>query len=233
MDALLGAPEHGWIGASAATSEPRFARGGREARGRRDLLLPALHALQSGVGLDQRGRPELRLRASDRAARRGVRRRDVLRDVQRRAAPEDRRARLRRPRVPRRGREGAAARLEGMYGPGGAAAATYLDRSPCLGLCERRRRCWSADGEAGRRPGGSDGRAFAADLSGRRGGRRAAPARRRRPGTGERAGLRLLRRVGVVDPSFDDYRAHGGYEALRRATSSAPRARSTRSPTRS
>ena len=30
-----------------------------------------------------------------------------------------------------------------------------------------------------------------------------------------RDGLRLLRRVGVVDPSsIDDYRAHGGYEAL-------------------
>ena len=35
---------------------------------------------------------------------------------------------------------------------------------------------------------------------------------------GTREGLRLLRRVGVVDPSsLDDYRAHGGYEALRRA----------------
>ncbi|HEU5224871.1 MAG TPA: NADH-ubiquinone oxidoreductase-F iron-sulfur binding region domain-containing protein, partial [Actinomycetota bacterium] len=35
---------------------------------------------------------------------------------------------------------------------------------------------------------------------------------------GSRDGLRLLRRVGVVDPaSLDDYRAHGGYEALRRA----------------
>jgi NADH-quinone oxidoreductase subunit F len=33
-----------------------------------------------------------------------------------------------------------------------------------------------------------------------------------------REGLRLLRRVGSVDPSsIDDYRAHGGYEALRRA----------------
>ena len=32
------------------------------------------------------------------------------------------------------------------------------------------------------------------------------------------ASLRLLRRVGVVDPaSLDDYRAHGGYAALRRA----------------
>ncbi len=36
-------------------------------------------------------------------------------------------------------------------------------------------------------------------------------------------GLRLLARVGVVDPeSLDDYRAHGGYEALRRAFSLGP-----------
>ena len=35
--------------------------------------------------------------------------------------------------------------------------------------------------------------------------------------------LRLLRRVGVVDPaSLDDYRAHGGYEALRRAVELGP-----------
>ncbi|WP_086859424.1 NADH-ubiquinone oxidoreductase-F iron-sulfur binding region domain-containing protein, partial [Streptomyces milbemycinicus] len=36
-------------------------------------------------------------------------------------------------------------------------------------------------------------------------------------------GLRLLRRVGVVDPaSLDDYRAHGGYAALRRAFALGP-----------
>jgi NADH-quinone oxidoreductase subunit F len=35
--------------------------------------------------------------------------------------------------------------------------------------------------------------------------------------------LRLLRRVGVVDPSsLDDYRVHGGYEALRRAVELGP-----------
>jgi NADH-quinone oxidoreductase subunit F len=40
-----------------------------------------------------------------------------------------------------------------------------------------------------------------------------------------REGLRLLRRVGVVDPSsIDDYRAHGGYEALRRALDIGPEA---------
>jgi NADH-quinone oxidoreductase subunit F len=38
-----------------------------------------------------------------------------------------------------------------------------------------------------------------------------------------RAGLRLLRRVGVVDPaSLDGYRAHGGYIALRRALDIGP-----------
>ena len=36
-------------------------------------------------------------------------------------------------------------------------------------------------------------------------------------------GLRLLRRIRVVDPeSLDDYRAHGGYSALRRALSMGP-----------
>jgi NADH-quinone oxidoreductase subunit F len=40
---------------------------------------------------------------------------------------------------------------------------------------------------------------------------------------GTRPPLRLLRRVGVVDPSsLDDYRAHGGYEALRRAVELGP-----------
>jgi NADH-quinone oxidoreductase subunit F len=40
---------------------------------------------------------------------------------------------------------------------------------------------------------------------------------------GTREELRLLRRVGMVDPtSLDDYRAHGGYEALRRAVELGP-----------
>ena len=49
----------------------------------------------------------------------------------------------------------------------------------------------------------------------RRDGERPADPRPRR--------LRLLRRVGVVDPeSLDDYRAHGGYAALRRAVELGP-----------
>ena len=39
----------------------------------------------------------------------------------------------------------------------------------------------------------------------------------------ERADLRLLRRVGMIDPmSIDDYRSHGGYEALRLALEHGP-----------
>ena len=105
VDALLGPPETGWVGGERDGGvETRFARGGRVARERRDLLLPALHALQSGARMDQRGRAELRLPAPDRPAGRGVRGRDVLRDVQRRAAAEDGGARVRRPRVPGRRR---------------------------------------------------------------------------------------------------------------------------------
>jgi len=43
------------------------------------------------------------------------------------------------------------------------------------------------------------------------------------PQTPGGTGLRLLRRVGVADPgSLDDYRAHGGYTALRRAVGIGP-----------
>ena len=49
-----------------------------------------------------------------------------------------------------------------------------------------------------------------------------AAARAPIPQTGDPS-LRLLRRVGVVDPaSLDDYRAHGGYAALRRAVELGP-----------
>src|SRR5438128_360203 len=41
----------------------------------------------------------------------------------------------------------------------------------------------------------------------------------------DRAGLRLLGRVGAVDPgSIDDFRAHGGFESLRRAMELGPEA---------
>ncbi|MFF3314477.1 NADH-ubiquinone oxidoreductase-F iron-sulfur binding region domain-containing protein [Streptomyces sp. NPDC003035] len=51
VDALLGPPESAWEGADdRSPADLRWARGGREARERRDLLLPGLHALNDRVG---------------------------------------------------------------------------------------------------------------------------------------------------------------------------------------
>ena len=51
VDAVLGPPSSGWSGGERAIEfEGRVARGGHEAREQRHLLLPALHALQSGAG---------------------------------------------------------------------------------------------------------------------------------------------------------------------------------------
>ena len=53
---------------------------------------------------------------------------------------------------------------------------------------------------------------------------RARPAATSVPQAGQ-PGLRLLARVGVVDPtSLDDYRAHGGFRALERARAIGPQA---------
>ncbi|MFD0776853.1 NAD(P)H-dependent oxidoreductase subunit E, partial [Streptomonospora algeriensis] len=50
VDAVLGPPESGWDGGTRQTHDLRFAEGGHVARGRRDLLLPALHAVNDRVG---------------------------------------------------------------------------------------------------------------------------------------------------------------------------------------
>src|SRR5215211_6755360 len=51
VDAVLGPPDSGWRGGGRdLRTEGHAARGGHEARSRRDLLLPALHALQDRVG---------------------------------------------------------------------------------------------------------------------------------------------------------------------------------------
>jgi NADH-quinone oxidoreductase subunit F len=51
VDAVLGPATSGWSGGTRATeAEGHVSRGGHEARSRRDLLLPALHALQDRVG---------------------------------------------------------------------------------------------------------------------------------------------------------------------------------------
>ena len=97
-------------------------------------------------------------------------------------------------------------------------------RSPCLGQCEQGPAALVQ--LAGERPdewtvSNATVDAIGLALDGRK---PAASTRVSVPQAGAAgAALRLLRRVGVADPtSLDDYRAHGGYAALRRAFALGP-----------
>jgi NADH-quinone oxidoreductase subunit F len=127
--------------------------------------------------------------------------------------------------------KGAEKICEGMekeLGPAGAPGtkqgATWL-RSPCLGLCEQAPAALIS--RAGEKPvehamGSATAVGVLEALRKPAGGDAPAPTPVRLPQHGE-PGLRLLRRVGKVDPeSLDDYRAHGGYQALRRAIELGP-----------
>jgi len=101
-------------------------------------------------------------------------------------------------------------------------AGTAWHRSPCLGLCEQAPAAMLA--VAGEAPfERAWGHVTAESIEDALASRRVAdPPRTVLPQAGD-PGLRLLRRVGRVDPgSLDDYRAHGGYEALRRALDLGP-----------
>ena len=51
VDAVLGPAESGWRGGVRDSGiDGHVARGGHEARSRRDLLIPVLHAVQSRIG---------------------------------------------------------------------------------------------------------------------------------------------------------------------------------------
>ncbi len=230
VDALLGPPETGWDGgAGYPARETRVAHGGRAARERRHLLLPALHALQARTGWISRGGLNYVCRrlTVPPAEAYGVATFYAMLSVEPRPATvvhvcDDLACRL--------GGDVLGRELEATVGPPGApvgeGATTWL-RSPCLGMCER------APAALVQRSGAEVADTAVGDVSiaevrqlldgvNVSGFARptdpdapSAPQTWDEPG---RAGLRLLRRVGRVDPaSIDDYRAQGGYEALRRA----------------
>ncbi|MDQ7804584.1 NAD(P)H-dependent oxidoreductase subunit E [Amycolatopsis sp. A133] len=91
---------------------------------------------------------------------------------------------------------------------------TWL-RSPCLGVCERAPAALTF--QAGD-PATAELLAPATGASAVLAASRAPAGEGTPPVLHQKDGLRLLRRVGVVDPSsLDDYRAAGGYAALRNA----------------
>ena len=239
MDAALGPPESGWEGGARRSGpEAQVAGSGlADADERRHLLLPALHAIQGRIGWISEGslnyicqrlmvppaeaygvaafyamlslepRPKTVVHVCDDIACRASGALDLCREMEKRLGP-----------------------------PGKArpdARATWL-KSPCLGQCERApavmfqaagkgRGDWtlapatSKAVMAGIEAGGADRK-----TSGLAAAARAVPSA---PQTAapRTPGLRLLKRVGLADPeSLDDYRSHGGYQALRRALAMGP-----------
>jgi len=189
-----------------------FAAGLR--RGRRHLLLPALQAAQARVGFISEGAlgyicKRLEVPPAD---AHGVATFYALLSLEPRPRRvlhvcDDIACRC-------RGANELIAELERTAG--GENGAAWL-RSPCLGLCDQAPAALLT--VAGRSPAERLFGPLTAELA------RAALAadslpemRRQRPPQTGHPSLRLLERVGVIDPgSLDDYLAHGGYLALRRA----------------
>ncbi|MGW3634584.1 NAD(P)H-dependent oxidoreductase subunit E [Streptomyces sp. NPDC005122] len=222
VDALLGPPESSWEGADRSDADLRWARGGREARARRDLLLPGLHAVNDRVGWISEGAlghlcrrltvpPAEAYGVATFYAMFSLKPRPatvlhVCTDLTCMAA----------------GAPELCEGIESRLGPGSGVA---VERGPCLGLCER------APAALAVRAGDPVRTAVAAPATVERAVLAAAapgsapeepPAELAVPQAGDPA-LILLGRVGVVDPAdLDDYRAHGGYAALRRAFALGP-----------
>jgi len=249
VDEVLGLPDSGWRGGGRnALAEGHVARGGHEARSRRDLLLPALHALQDRVGqITQPGLNYVSRRLSVPPAEAyGVATFYALFATGPRPPAvahvcDDIACRL-------AGAEQTCADLERALGPAGSAARDgnvgWL-RSPCLGLCERAPAAmFTVAGESPVRTtaapvdaagilirleeaGAAPTTLPATNGSGTNGASMAAfraAARASVPQVGEPQ-LQLLRRVGMVDPtSLDDYVAHRGYLALHQALAMGPEA---------
>ncbi|HEV8545426.1 MAG TPA: NAD(P)H-dependent oxidoreductase subunit E, partial [Candidatus Limnocylindrales bacterium] len=238
VDAILGPAESSWRGGGRdPRTEGHVARGGHEARSRRDLLIPTLHAVQARIGWISQ--PALnyvcRRLTVPPAEAYGVATFYAL--FATRARPpivahvcDDIACRL-------AGADDLTGDLERTLGPAGSpssdGATTWLP-SPCLGLCERAPAAmFTIAGEHPRTEVaapvdavGVAGR-LAAVAGNSAGGRPASdsPAAVMSVPQAGQPGLHLLARVGVVDPlSLDEYRAHGGFRALERARTIGPAA---------
>jgi NADH-quinone oxidoreductase subunit F len=258
IDDLLGPPDSGWDGGERRPAiDGHSSHGGHDARSRRDLLLPALHALQGRAGWISPGGLNYtcqRLTVPPAEAY-GVATFYSMFSVEPRPGTvvhlcDDIACRI-------KGAKELGAALERTLGPAGPRAgaasgggAAWM-RSPCLGLCEHAPAVMfqvaghgteisARDSTVGANGGGSAASAIGSGdwtlapaspsdvLAGIAG--HTPPKRPRGASTPQVARakeaateVRLLRRVGRVDPgSLDDYRAHGGYAALRRALQLGP-----------
>ncbi|MDX3758202.1 NAD(P)H-dependent oxidoreductase subunit E [Streptomyces sp. AK02-04a] len=225
IDGLLGPPESSWEGAArdeTGAADLTWARGGREARERRDLLLPGLHAVNDRIGWISEGALDYLCRrlTVPPAEAYGVATFYAMFSVKPRPATV-----LHVCTDLACAAAGAAelcAGVEARLGPGSGVG---VERGPCLGLCER------APAVLAVRAGDPVRTAVSAPTTVARAAETASapgsapeepPPAFAVPQAGDPS-LVLLSRVGVVDPaSLDGYRAHGGYAALRRAFALGP-----------
>ncbi|MFF4269303.1 NAD(P)H-dependent oxidoreductase subunit E [Streptomyces sp. NPDC001536] len=222
VDELLGPPASFWEGGERSEADLRWSRGGRTARARRDLLLPGLHALNDRVGWISEGALAYlcrRLTVAPAEAY-GV------------ATFYDRFSVRTQPATVLRvctdlactaaGAAELCAGVEARLGPDSGVA---VERGGCLGLCERAPAALVVRaGDPVRTAVSAPATVPAAVLAAVSpdSAPEEPPAANAVPQAGD-ASLTLLRRIGVVDPSsLDDYRAHGGYTALRRAYELGP-----------
>ncbi|GAB1824589.1 NAD(P)H-dependent oxidoreductase subunit E [Herbidospora sp. RD11066] len=235
VDALLGAPSSAWDGGDRTEFDLRFAtQAPRVARDRRDLLLPALHAVNDRVGWISEGALDY------------ICRRLTIPPAEAYSVATFYSLFSVKPRQPRMlhvctdlacaavGAEAVRKDVEERFGPPGVS----WQPSPCLGLCERAPAALAL--EAGDPPSAavyapcSAGQAWP-DITEEPPVEAAVPQTGLSPasespdespaeaGDGPGASLVLLKRIGVVDPlSLDDYRATGGYTGLRRAFELGP-----------
>ncbi len=246
LDPRIGPARGGWDGGERNIElDGRIARGGHEARSHRDLLLPTLHAVQDRIGWISPG-------AVAHIARRltvppaeifGVATFYALLSTTERPPAvvhvcDDMACRL-------AGAEEICQQLEAALGPAGHAKPgeqRTWHRSACLGQCERAPAAlFTIAGDPAIRVStgpldtpailtrldeglrGRDGlEAFGGPIGTAVTPERMEQLRRLAPQVGQ-PGLRLLARVGRVDPtSLTDYLANGGYRALGAAVTAGP-----------
>jgi NADH-quinone oxidoreductase subunit F len=239
VDTVLGPAESQWRGGLRdQATDGHSSRGGHEARSRRDLLLPVLHAIQARIGFISQ--PALNY----------VSRRLTIPPAEAYGVATFYALLATKPRPPivahvcddiacrLSGAEGVCDDLGRALGTAGEPAldgrVTWL-RSPCLGLCERTPAAlFTVAGENSETVAVApiDAVGVVARLDAAAAGQRIASAEDAETKPSEARlvrlkasipqagapGLRLLGRVGRVDPtSLDDYRANGGYAALANA----------------
>jgi len=219
VDARLGPPDSGWNGAERDARDGRVAFGGFHAAAQsRDLLLPALHALQAAIGWVSPGGLDYICRrlSVPPAEAYGVATFYALLSTEERP-----------PRVAHvcddvccrpHGAAEIVAALETAYGPPGTVAdGGTWHLSPCLGQCDMAPAVFlQLAGEEDVVLTNTSGPEVIAAL---RGELPATPS-----AAGAVNGSFLLARVGAIDPSsLNDHLDNGGYSALPRAIAMGPR----------